>query len=222
MSVLLNNSGKSCSIGTAAGVSLMLHAIVLAVFLHAVKQTELYDNGISAIERSSVALNFTKPKPAFEKTPLKKIVKSEKQVAVLKEAEIAKLMPNASLFEGPIAREEVKEEYIEESLEEKIDYPVKDIANNSFIKDASFKGVRVSPKYPKRALMLGLEGEVVIKALIDIDGTIKDVELFESSGYRILDEAVMQVAWKWEFEPSYVNNVPTRQWVKAPYEFVLK
>jgi len=46
--------------------------------------------------------------------------------------------------------------------------------------------------------------------------------LFESSGYRILDEAVMQVAWKWEFEPSYVNNVPTRQWVKAPYEFVLK
>ncbi|MDA0781504.1 MAG: energy transducer TonB [Rickettsiales bacterium] len=222
MSVLLNNSGKFCRIGTATGASLTLHVVVLAAFLYFVKQTEFYDNGISAIERSSVVLNFTKPKPAFEKTPLKKIVKSEKQVAVLKEAEIAKPLPNASLFEEPIAREEVKDKYIEESVEEKTDYPIKDVANNSFIKDASFKGVRVSPKYPKRALMLGLEGKVVIKALIDIDGVIKDVELFESSGYRILDEAVMQVAWKWKFEPSYVNNVPTRQWVKAPYEFVLK
>jgi protein TonB len=211
----INNSSF---LGSAITASIALHVFLIALFLNVSNTTVFLENSMRSIEKSSITLSFVKPKPqpVIEKKPIKKLVKPVKETPVIKEHSI--VTPKQKAF----VQEEITEQKPIEKIADNNNAPIKEVSNNTVIKDASFKGTRIAPKYPKRALMLGLEGRVVIKALIDTDGKIKDIKVLDSSGYTILDKAVTKVAWKWKFEPSYVNGKPTTQWVKAPYEFVIR
>jgi len=221
MQATLDNNYNQYSMGTAISGSIVFHIILLAALLIYAKQANLFDSSIQAMERSTISLNFTKPKPqpVIEKKPLEKFIKPISEKPVLKEQNIAEVSPITTWHEEPVIEEVKQETPVEEIV---VSDNIQEVANDTVIKDASFKGNRTAPKYPKRAKMLGLEGTVVIKALIDIEGDIKDIQVLDSSGYTILDKAVTKVAWKWKFEPSYVNGRPAEQWVKAPYEFVIR
>jgi TonB family protein len=90
------------------------------------------------------------------------------------------------------------------------------------VENAKFRGERVPPIYPKRALQFKQEGVVVLQALIDIDGSIKNVKLVNSSGYAILDKSAINAVWKWKFEPSVIDGEPVLSWIKVPVEFVIR
>lgn len=47
-------------------------------------------------------------------------------------------------------------------------------------------------KYPEKAAMLGISGELYIRFSIKRDGSIKDVKLMRTSGYKDLDEAAIK------------------------------
>lgn len=79
-----------------------------------------------------------------------------------------------------------------------------------------------APAYPHRAMMDNREGTVVLKVLVDVDGTPLSVEVQTSSGHRELDEAARkQVLRKWKFRPAIHNGQAIQVYGIVPVRFSL-
>jgi len=78
------------------------------------------------------------------------------------------------------------------------------------------------PEYPRLAKRRGYEGTVVLGVLVDEEGRVKDMRLFRSSKYKILDKAAMASVKKWLFRPGMSGGEPVEMWVKIPIRFQLK
>tara|TARA_Y100000589_G_C27035041_1_gene580654 strand:- start:56 stop:769 length:714 start_codon:yes stop_codon:yes gene_type:complete len=59
----------------------------------------------------------------------------------------------------------------------------------------------LEPRYPKLALKRGYEGIIKVNILIKRDGTVKDVKIIKSSGYKILDDSALRAALQSRFYP---------------------
>ncbi|HEV8524864.1 MAG TPA: TonB family protein [Terriglobales bacterium] len=62
------------------------------------------------------------------------------------------------------------------------------------------------PSYPELARRLGVEGAVIVRGAIAVDGTVKSLHVVE--GHALLTQAVLDAVRKWRFQPSYLNRVP--------------
>lgn len=79
-----------------------------------------------------------------------------------------------------------------------------------------------APAYPRDAMSKGLEGTVVLKVLVDVDGTPISVEIERSSGHFKLDDAAKrQVLRKWKFKPAIVDGRATQVYGIIPVSFSL-
>ena len=87
---------------------------------------------------------------------------------------------------------------------------------------ASFRRPPTPPSYPPRARELGMEGEVVVRCLLDRDGTPGSVTLARSSGHALLDEAALAAVRRWAFEPGRRGGVPVPAIVQIPVRFALR
>ena len=81
--------------------------------------------------------------------------------------------------------------------------------------------VQAKPRYPDLARRAGIEGQTVVKALVDIDGSIMDVQILKSSGNQMLDEAALAAARKWKFSPAKQRDKFVRVYVSIPINFRL-
>ena len=77
------------------------------------------------------------------------------------------------------------------------------------------------PEYPPLAQQAGIEGQAVVKALVDTDGTIREVQILKSSGNQMLDEAALAAARKATFTPAKQRDTFVRVWVSIPMRFRL-
>ncbi len=77
------------------------------------------------------------------------------------------------------------------------------------------------PRYPELARKAGIEGNTVIKALVDIDGSIIDAQVLKSSGNQMLDQAALAAARKAKFTPAKQRDKYVRVWVSIPINFRL-
>ena len=146
---------------------------------------------------------------SFDETQSKNIennsdLKEEKLIKELQEETIEK-------------SEEVTEKKIinQENLINKIDLENKyrgivngkkdeDIERGSILGDGLEKItclICIKPKYPKIAIQRGYEGILKLKVTIQKDGSIKDVLVTQSTGYRILDKAGIKAAKESKFYP---------------------
>ena len=80
---------------------------------------------------------------------------------------------------------------------------------------------QAKPRYPDLARRAGIEGQTVVKALVDIDGSIRDVQILKSSGNAMLDEAALAAARKWKFSPAKQRDKYVRVYVSIPINFRL-
>lgn len=79
-----------------------------------------------------------------------------------------------------------------------------------------------APSYPREALMAGAEGTVVLKVLVDVDGTPLSVDIEHSSGNRRLDDAAKrQVLRKWKFRPAIRDGRAIQVYGLVPVNFSL-
>ena len=69
-------------------------------------------------------------------------------------------------------------------------------------------GKTTPPVYPRVARRLGWEGRVVLRVRVTPDGTVRSVEILESSGRQCLDEAAREAALTWRFEPALKRGQP--------------
>ena len=79
-----------------------------------------------------------------------------------------------------------------------------------------------SPHYPRLARKRGYEGTVVLEVLVDPSGRVKDLQVFKSGGYAILDKAAVASVKAWLFEPGMKGDEKVEMWVKIPIRFQLK
>ncbi|MCU1298285.1 MAG: outer rane transport energization protein TonB [Acidobacteriaceae bacterium] len=63
---------------------------------------------------------------------------------------------------------------------------------------------RTRPSYPQRALQAGLQGSVVLQALIGTDGVIRDLKLL--SGPMLLGKAACEAVKQWRYKPYLLNG----------------
>ena len=79
-----------------------------------------------------------------------------------------------------------------------------------------------SPKYPRVARKRGYQGTVIMEVLVNREGRVEDLRLFESSGYTVLDRAATASVKNWLFEPGMRGDEKVEMWVKVPIRFRLK
>ncbi len=78
---------------------------------------------------------------------------------------------------------------------------------------------KVPPAYPDEALRAGVQGVVLVQALVRKDGTVGDVKVIQS--IPLLDLAAIQAVRQWIFKPARAKGEPVSVWVAIPVKFTL-
>ena len=81
---------------------------------------------------------------------------------------------------------------------------------------------RQEPAYPERARRAGVEGVVGVRIALAADGSVRQVELTQSSGSRLLDEAALAAARASTFAPASRNRTPVESEAVASYRYELR
>jgi periplasmic protein TonB len=63
-----------------------------------------------------------------------------------------------------------------------------------------------SPVYPSIARSAGIQGDVILEAIIDTSGTVRDVRVLRS--VHLLDQAAIDAVKQWRYKPTLLNGVP--------------
>ena len=81
-----------------------------------------------------------------------------------------------------------------------------------------------APMYPVRSRQRAEEGTVTLHVLIAIDGSVKRIEIAESSGFDDLDRSALDtVRSRWRFVPAKRSDGrPVESWVLVPIRFALR
>ena len=75
------------------------------------------------------------------------------------------------------------------------------------------------PTYPKMLLRRGVEGAVLVRAQIQDDGRCSQVQLKESSGFNLFDQAALTAVQGWRFVPARKGAQNVVAWVDVPIAF---
>lgn len=76
-----------------------------------------------------------------------------------------------------------------------------------------------APEYPSLAREAGVEGEVIVRALVGIDGRVHHTVVVQS--VRGLDEAAIKAVQSARFTPATQKGKPVALWMLIPLEFSL-
>jgi protein TonB len=77
----------------------------------------------------------------------------------------------------------------------------------------------VPPQYPPEAGRARIEGTVVLMALIDKDGTVKDVRV--ESGLPLLAQAAIDAVKQWRYKPYLMDGEPVEVDSRITINFTL-
>lgn len=78
------------------------------------------------------------------------------------------------------------------------------------------------PAYPPAAEHKGIEGKVILRVKVGIDGSPLEVKIISSSGNPMLDRAAVNtVTGSWRFKPATQNGISIESWVDVPIVFEL-
>jgi protein TonB len=78
----------------------------------------------------------------------------------------------------------------------------------------------VAPVYPEIARRSGVEGIVVIEAIINVEGRVENAHVLRS--HPLLHEAALQAVRSWEYSPTLLNSRPTPVVMTVTVRFTLE
>jgi TonB family protein len=78
---------------------------------------------------------------------------------------------------------------------------------------------KATPVYPDDAMKSGVEGTVMVQALVLEDGTVGDYRIVKS--IPPLDQAAIDCVRQWHFKPALNKGNPVAVWVAVPVQFKL-
>lgn len=78
---------------------------------------------------------------------------------------------------------------------------------------------RVEPAYPNIAKIAGVQGEVLIKAVINTEGKIEQAKVISGSPW--LSKAALEAIQQWRYRPYYLNDKPVEVETEITVMFTL-
>lgn len=81
---------------------------------------------------------------------------------------------------------------------------------------------KVSPNYPQSAREQGLEGNVVIRAVIGASGNVLDANSIDPSVAPELANAALDAVRQWQYRPTLLNGQPVDTVTTITINFVLQ
>jgi TonB family protein len=78
----------------------------------------------------------------------------------------------------------------------------------------------VKPLYPEDARAAGVEGVVILEAVIETDGTVRAAKVLRS--VPMLDQAALDAVMQWQFTPTLLNGTPVPVVMTVSMSFSLK
>lgn len=81
------------------------------------------------------------------------------------------------------------------------------------------KLVHVPPEYPSIARAAGVEGVVILEAVLDERGAVADVRVIRS--VTLLNDAAVQAVRRWRYTPTLLNGVPVQVLMTITVQFKL-
>ena len=78
---------------------------------------------------------------------------------------------------------------------------------------------RVQPVYPVLARQSGIQGVVVLHAIIDRDGRVSELRVI--SGHPLLVKAAIDAVNQWRYQPTLLNGQPVEVETTITVSFVL-
>lgn len=75
--------------------------------------------------------------------------------------------------------------------------------------------------YPEKAKKDGIEGRVILRVLVDTDGSVRKA-LIQHSDSKLLNQAAIDAVKETKFTPALKNGKPIMVWVSIPINFKLK
>ncbi|MFH1914321.1 MAG: TonB family protein [Pseudomonadota bacterium] len=79
----------------------------------------------------------------------------------------------------------------------------------------------VSPEYPFVAKRNRVEGEVVVRMLVDSEGRPQKLSIHSSTPAGVFDETALGAAERWRFKPGRYRGNAVDTWVLLPFAFEL-
>lgn len=77
------------------------------------------------------------------------------------------------------------------------------------------------PQYPWQARRMGIEGRVVLHVEILQNGGAGRIEIRQSSGHDMLDQAAITAVTSWRFAPARISGATITAWADVPISFRL-
>lgn len=77
------------------------------------------------------------------------------------------------------------------------------------------------PSYPEKAIMEEIEGNVLLKVLIDREGRVIMVKVLDNGGFYEFAQAAIWAVKRWRFEPAKIMGIPVTVWCMQPVRFEL-
>ena len=96
------------------------------------------------------------------------------------------------------------------------------VMDEGAVQDAPRARTRVAPDFPTRARAQGLSGYVTLFFVVDVDGSVQDVYVIESSPEGVFDDAAIQAVEQWEFDPGMNEGMPVAVRVRQTLNFTLE
>ncbi len=90
---------------------------------------------------------------------------------------------------------------------------------NVYIEELPEAVTKVAPHYPESARAAGVDGTVIVQALVGKDGGVRDAIALR--GPQPLYDAALDAVWQWVFKPALSNHKPVAVWVAIPVKFSL-
>ncbi len=69
--------------------------------------------------------------------------------------------------------------------------------------------------------LVASEGRVVLRVLVQEDGSVAEVRILSPSGNPVFDRAAMEAAAAWRFRPATRDGVPIAAWAIIPVRFII-
>lgn len=79
---------------------------------------------------------------------------------------------------------------------------------------------RVEPVYPPAAAAMGLEGRVILEAIVDEDGRVVDLKVLRSGG--VFDRPALEAVRYWRYSPVLLNGRPVKFILTVVVSFALE
>ncbi|HET9887895.1 MAG TPA: TonB family protein, partial [bacterium] len=78
---------------------------------------------------------------------------------------------------------------------------------------------RATPRYPNEAKQAGVQGTVVVKALVDRSGNVRKATILQSANDQVLNGLALDAARRSRFLPGKEGSDPAVAWTEISFEF---